>query len=360
MDLPQRFGRDDGFRGGGFRGGRGGGGLRGMDRDDRRRDDRRRDSPPRRRRSRSRSRSRSPRRDREPRRTSRGGVDEEADPKNWEHTLARPADDAPGEAVRLAGCHLKLPKPERTLWEALEELDVPRVEALLDGGEDVNQLGGPYGCTPLGWAAFAGKVDLAKLLLAKSADPNVAAAKGSHPLHMAVWNGDAPEIVQLLIDGGAQLDATNRDGKTALDLARWFHNLERQSRAEEVYRLREWRERYAKPRAGRAASIAALAAAAGVDTTDDDAPLPDAPETFVPPVPDEPPPKEEEEAAPAAEAEEASPAAAKEEEAPAMEEEAAPAAAEYRSMAAEASPEAAPSEAADEMDPLEAMVGANM
>ena len=170
---------------------------------------------------------------------------------------------------------------------------------------------------------------------------------------MAVWNGDAPEIVQLLIDGGAQLDAQNRDGKTALDLA-LVPQPERQSRAEEVYRLREWRS--ATPsRAPAAPPRSPPSPPPPASTPPTTTPLPDVLETLCRWCPT----SRRQGRGGARRRGGGVPAAAKEEEAPAMEDEAAPAAG-YRSMAAEASPEAAPSEAADEMDPLEAMVGANM
>lgn len=60
------------------------------------------------------------------------------------------------ETLKLAGCKVAMPaKPQLSFWRALEAGDVERVEALLAGGEDVNQLGGAYGSTALGWAALA-------------------------------------------------------------------------------------------------------------------------------------------------------------------------------------------------------------
>ena len=65
----------------------------------------------------------------------------------------------------LAGCTVVAPKPLPDLWLALEHGDVDRVATLLRKERSVDALGGPYGSTPLGWAAFAGDVALVQLLL---------------------------------------------------------------------------------------------------------------------------------------------------------------------------------------------------
>jgi len=131
----------------------------------------------------------------------------------------------------------------------------------------VNEQGGPYGSTPLGWAAFAGDTELMASLLAHGADPNIAARKGSYPLHMATWNGDHGAAVEALLRAGARTDVRNRNGQTPLEQARWFDKLEREAPVEQVYELEAWRSRYSKPAAGRAATIKALEGAEGAVAT---------------------------------------------------------------------------------------------
>ena len=59
-------------------------------------------------------------------------------------------------SIKLGGCLLAPPPiPPLPFWRALEYGDAERVAECLDAGENVNQLGGPYGSTPLGWAALA-------------------------------------------------------------------------------------------------------------------------------------------------------------------------------------------------------------
>ena len=217
--LPEAFGRrgrDYDSRGGGMRGGGGGGGMRddwdsrdrprNGDWDERQRDrdyDRRGPPPPRRDDGRRdswdddrRDRGRSPPPWREmPQRSFRDEPVEKSMPSDWSrHLLASHPAEAQGERLVLAGAKVVVPPPPAaSLWRALEELDEVRAEKLLQEAseEEINRRGGPYASTPLGWAAQAGSTRLVRTLLARSADPNIAAEKGSLPLHMAAWNGGA-------------------------------------------------------------------------------------------------------------------------------------------------------------------------
>jgi hypothetical protein len=62
--------------------------------------------------------------------------------------------------------------------------------------------------------------DTVLCLLEHGADPNAFDKNGTTPLHRAVRNRCA-EAVQSLLDGGADLHATNARGSTAARLARW-------------------------------------------------------------------------------------------------------------------------------------------
>jgi ankyrin repeat protein len=57
-----------------------------------------------------------------------------------------------------------------------------------------------------------------KLLLDKGADSSIQDSQRMTPLHAAAQNGDA-EMIRILLFGGADLNITSNNGKTALDLA---------------------------------------------------------------------------------------------------------------------------------------------
>lgn len=58
-------------------------------------------------------------------------------------------------------------------------------------------------------------VDEMKQLLDAGADPNEQDLLGMTPLHITACRG-CPDLVKLLIERGADLDITNRDGRTPL------------------------------------------------------------------------------------------------------------------------------------------------
>jgi uncharacterized protein len=103
----------------------------------------------------------------------------------------------------------------------------PPYRSLADRGSD-NVL--TIGATPLVRAAKAGDIEAIRMLLEKHADPNVATADGITPLLAAAGVGsrdsdtrgrykseqDAIEAVKVLLDAGAQINAADNRGQTAL------------------------------------------------------------------------------------------------------------------------------------------------
>lgn len=84
------------------------------------------------------------------------------------------------------------------------------------------------GDTPLHIAAASNRPDLAKLLLAKGADPNAENRMRARPLHYAVDGGPGSptwdpkrqaRLIRLLLEAGADLDASDRHGTPALHRA---------------------------------------------------------------------------------------------------------------------------------------------
>jgi ankyrin repeat protein len=97
------------------------------------------------------------------------------------------------------------------------------VQLLLDNHADLD-VRDTDGNTPLHCAAIGGQLEVAQLLLRLNVEVNSRDNKGSTPLHLTStgsWrlSEGSPAIVQLLLDHGADVQARNLIGKTALEVA---------------------------------------------------------------------------------------------------------------------------------------------
>jgi cytohesin len=95
--------------------------------------------------------------------------------------------------------------------------DLAEVKRLvIDCGIDPNK--GVNGRTPLREAAAWGHPEVVEFLLEHGADPNIQDNNGGTPLHVAAWNGHR-EVVELLLEHGANPNVQDDDGDTPLHLA---------------------------------------------------------------------------------------------------------------------------------------------
>src|SRR5262245_53161256 len=108
---------------------------------------------------------------------------------------------------------LQSPSPDAQLLAAAGKGDIEAVRSLLDKGATINADNG-HGVTALYYAADQANVELAKLLLARGANPNIQDLEyGKPPLRVAAvpWSDIKAkearrELVTLLVDKGAGTD----------------------------------------------------------------------------------------------------------------------------------------------------------
>jgi uncharacterized protein len=104
---------------------------------------------------------------------------------------------------------------DTALMLAAFKANEPAVKALLEKGAAVNRAG----WTPLHYAAAAGDNDIVQMLLDKSAQLDARSPNGTTPIMMAA-RGSHILTVKLLLDNGADATLKNQQGMTAVDFAR--------------------------------------------------------------------------------------------------------------------------------------------
>lgn len=105
------------------------------------------------------------------------------------------------------------------LHDACRRGNVDLLEECLSNRAPVN-VGDRAGNTPLHWAAHSGNADCLRRLLSLSGQIKTSLKNrlGDTPLHQAAYKGRT-EIVAALREAGADFEAVNDDGQTAIELA---------------------------------------------------------------------------------------------------------------------------------------------
>lgn len=119
----------------------------------------------------------------------------------------------------LSGCNER--PPQYQMIPAVLDGDMGKVRTLLDDTAhvNINWRAGGDGETALIVAAGHNKIAIAKLLLARGADPNIATDENNTPLQAAAYHGFT-EMVKLLIEAGADVNAAEtRYGHSPLMMA---------------------------------------------------------------------------------------------------------------------------------------------
>jgi len=117
--------------------------------------------------------------------------------------------------------------PDIDIWKAAASGNIEAIKQHLGAGTDVDAKESPGGSTPLLVAATFGQVEAAKLLIEKGANVNATSNDGATALHGAAFFCHT-EIVKLLLGKGAVVDAENVRGETPLDAVtvEWSQELE--------------------------------------------------------------------------------------------------------------------------------------
>jgi ankyrin repeat protein len=100
-------------------------------------------------------------------------------------------------------------------YSAIRVNDLARVESLLQNAGGVNTAD-DRGITPLMYAAAAGSTEMMQLLIDKGADVNAKNAFGSTAL---IWSAADIRKVRILVAHGADVNTASRSGRTALHVA---------------------------------------------------------------------------------------------------------------------------------------------
>lgn len=88
------------------------------------------------------------------------------------------------------------------------------IEDLIQKGADVRHKSDKDGCTSLHDACMSGTPDVVKLLIDKGADVNAADKQGTTPLMLAVKSNSIPKV-EILLERGADIHLLDKKKKTA-------------------------------------------------------------------------------------------------------------------------------------------------
>jgi uncharacterized protein len=102
-----------------------------------------------------------------------------------------------------------------SIREAVRKADITRIRTLLDKNPNLVRARDSSGYTPLHWASIDGNREVVELLIDRGAEVNGRTPYGLTPLHLASRAGKL-DTVKLLISRGAEVNALTKDGVSPL------------------------------------------------------------------------------------------------------------------------------------------------
>ncbi|MFP3032042.1 MAG: ankyrin repeat domain-containing protein, partial [Wolbachia sp.] len=115
---------------------------------------------------------------------------------------------------------------DEELLTAVQDGDLDKVKSLVSQNANVNTTD-MYSWTPLHWAAFKDRLEIAKFLIEKNADIDAEdkGPYGKKPIHVAAEN-NSKDIIELFLSKGVGINDTDKQGYTPLHYAAWRGRLE--------------------------------------------------------------------------------------------------------------------------------------
>ncbi len=134
----------------------------------------------------------------------------------WEQATLESVYEIPDEALKPGNRNGPV-----LMWAAIGSSNPKVLSALVERGADVNESDGIFKGTPLtGAAGYTKNTEIIDELIRLGADINKKVHNSEDALMIAAQYNSTPGVIERLVYHGAKVSNKNKQGKTALELAR--------------------------------------------------------------------------------------------------------------------------------------------